>query len=268
MKDTGNTKKNQQSLAHAVHKMTQELHLSGLRHRLEEILEDATWQQMTPLEQIYDLLHAEVIRREANTAVRLRRHSNLPLDLINARFEELYESKNRRWDTRLMTLIKDGQWMLRETPADLILSGACGVGKSFLAACCANYMLDRRHSVYFIRSGRLFMDLKIHRVNNSLEKRKAELKKIDLLILDDFLIEDMSEEDCADLLDIINDRNRLKSTIYTSQFKLEGWIERLGNSAMTQAVIDRIAHSSYRLHLEGASQRRSVEEKENLRRSR
>lgn len=268
MKDTGNTKKNQQSLAHAVHKMTQELHLSGLRHRLEEILGDATWQQMTPLEQIYDLLNAEVIRREANTAVRLRRHSNLPLDLINARFEELYESKNRRWDTRLMTLVKDGQWMLRETPADLILSGACGVGKSFLAACCANYMLDRRHSVYFIRSGRLFMDLKIHRVNNSLEKRKAELKKIDLLILDDFLIEDMSEEDCADLLDIINDRNRLKSTIYTSQFKLEGWIERLGNSAMTQAVIDRIAHSSYRLHLEGASQRRSVEEKENLRRSR
>lgn len=157
--------------------MTQELHLSGLRHRLEEILGDATWQQMRPLEQIYDLLNAEVIRREANTAVRLRRHSNLPLDLINARFEELYESKNRRWDTRLMTLVKDGQWMLRETPADLILSGACGVGKSFLAACCANYMLDRRHSVYFIRSGRLFMDLKIHRVNNSLEKRKAELKK-------------------------------------------------------------------------------------------
>ena len=75
----------------------------------------------------------------------------------------------------------------------------------------------------------------------------------------------MSEEDCADLLDIINDRNRLKPTIYTSQFKLEGWIERLGNSAMTQAVIDRIAHSSYRLHLEGSSQRRSVEEKENHR---
>lgn len=72
------------------------------------------------------------------------------------------------------------------------------------------------------------MDLKVHRVNNTLEKRKAELKRIDLLILDDFLIEDMSEEDCADLLDIINDRNRLKPTIYTSQFKLEGWIERLG----------------------------------------
>ena len=125
-------------------------------------------------------------------------------------------------------------------------------------------MLDRRHSVHFIRAGRLFMDLKVHRVNSTLEKRKAELKRIDLLILDDFLIEDMSEEDCADLLDIINDRNRLKPTIYTSQFKLEGWIERLGNSAMTQAVINRIAHSSYRLHLEGSSQRRSVEVKENL----
>ena len=85
-----------------------------------------------------------------------------------------------------MALVRDGQWMLRETPADLILSGACGVGKSFLAGCCANYILDRRHSVYFIRAGRLFMDLKVHRVNNTLEKRKAELKRIDLLILDDF----------------------------------------------------------------------------------
>lgn len=264
MKDTRNTGKNPQSLAERVHRMTKELHLPGFRQRMEETLEDATWQQMTSLEQIYDLLNAEIVRREANTAVKLRRHSNLPLDLINARFEELYESDNRRWDTRLMALVRDGQWMLRETLADLILSGACGVGKSFLAGCCANYMLDRRHSVYFIRAGRLFMDLKIHRVNNTLEKRKAELKRIDLLILDDFLIEDMSEEDCADLLDIINDRNRLKPTIYTSQFKLEGWIERLGNSAMTQAVIDRIAHSSYRLHLEGSSQRRSVEVKENL----
>ena len=127
MKDTRNTGKNPQSLAERVHRMTKELHLPGFRQRMEETLEDATWQQMTSLEQIYDLLNAEIVRREANTAVKLRRHSNLPLDLINARFEELYESDNRRWDTRLMALVRDGQWMLRETPADLILSGACGV---------------------------------------------------------------------------------------------------------------------------------------------
>ena len=135
MKDTRTTEKNPHTLVHTVHRMTKELHLPGFRQRLEEALENATWQQMKPLEQIYDLLNAEMVRREANTAVRLRRHSNLPLDLINARFEELYESENRHWDNRLMTLVKDGQWMLRETPADLILSGACGVGKSFLAAC-------------------------------------------------------------------------------------------------------------------------------------
>lgn len=117
MKDTRNTGKNPQSLAERVHRMTKELHLPGFRQRMEETLEDATWQQMTSLEQIYDLLNAEIVRREANTAVKLRRHSNLPLDLINARFEELYESDNRRWDTRLMALVRDGQWMLRETPA-------------------------------------------------------------------------------------------------------------------------------------------------------
>ena len=104
MKDTRNIGKNPQSLAERVHRMTKELHLPGFRQRLEETLEDATWQQMTSLKQIYDLLNAETVRREANTAVKLRRHSNLPLDLINARFEKLYESENRRWDKGLWHL--------------------------------------------------------------------------------------------------------------------------------------------------------------------
>lgn len=252
------TKANQKLQASLM--MSKELHLPGLRLRLEAAQKEPTWEQMTGIEQIYDLLKAEVLRREANAAVRLRRHSNLPVDLEQAHFEDLYEGTDRRWDNRLMTLVREGDWMIRESPADLILSGACGVGKSFLAGCCANFMLERKHSVYFIRAGRLFTDLQVHKINHTLERRKTELKKIDLLILDDFLIEDMSQEDCADLLDIINDRNRLKPTIYTSQFRLEGWIERLGNNAMTQAVIDRIAHSSYRLHMEGASQRKSVQD--------
>lgn len=251
-------KENSQAMINAIITMTKELHLPGFRERMQETISNSAWQQLPSVNQIYDLLKAELLRREANTAVRLRRHSNLPFDLLSARFEELYESGDRHWDKRIMTLVRESDWMFREEPADLVLSGACGVGKSFVAGCCANLMLDRRRSVYFIRAGRLFTDLRVHRINNTLERRKNELKKTDLLILDDFLIEDMSQEDCADLLDIINDRNRVKPTIYTSQFKLEGWLDRLGNTALSQAVIDRIAHSSYRLHLEGISQRKSV----------
>lgn len=244
----------------SIDNMCRELRLSGFRERFAAARESVAWMQMSVEEQLHDLLRAEKIRREANAAKRLRRQSNLPMELAGADFSDLRMESGRKWDPRLMEIIRLGQWMTRDNPGDLVLSGPCGVGKSFIAACCANHMLERRKSVFFVRAGRLFTDLMLCRARElpSLEKRKAELCRVGLLILDDFLIEDMSESNCTDLLDIINSRSRLRPTIYTSQFRLEGWLARLGNTPMSQALIDRVAHSAYRLHIEGPSQRRLV----------
>lgn len=238
--------------------MCTDLHLSGFRARFEEVGQDPAWQQISTEQQLYDLLSHETQKRCANAILKLHRKSNLPLELQHAKFSDLYTNRGRRTDEKLLNLVGLGEWMLRDRPADLVISGACGVGKSFISACCANFMISRRRSVYFIRAGRLFMDLQLHRLNKTIEKRKAELKKIDLLILDDFLIEDMSEADCSDLLDIVNDRSSRKPTIYTSQFQFGGWLDRLGNTPLSQAVLDRISHRAYRLHLEGPSLRENI----------
>lgn len=248
----------EQHVLSSINDMCTVLHMSGFKYRLAEVVDDPTWLTLTMPEQLRDLLSAELSKREINAIARLRRNSNLPHELLHATYNELYDSHERKLDPKLLTLIKEGSWMLKEAPADLVLSGACGVGKSYLAACCVNFMVDRRNSAYFIRAGRLLTDLHLHRLNNTIEKRKQELKKIGLLVLDDFLIDDVNEADCADLLDIINDRNRLKPTIYTSQFKIEGWLDRLGNTPLSQAVLDRINHSSFKLHIEGPSQRPTV----------
>lgn len=247
-----------QAYRSSVLSMCTDLHLSGFRARFEEVGGEPAWQQISTEHQLYDLLSHETQKRCANAILRLHRKSNLPLELQSAQFSELYTDKGRRTDEKLLNLVMIGEWMTQDKPADLVISGACGVGKSFISACCANFMIRRRRSAYFIRAGRLFMDLQLHRINKTIEKRKAELKKIDLLILDDFLIEDMSQADCSDLLDIINDRNAHKPTIYTSQFQFEGWLERLGNTPLSQAVLDRIAHRAYRLHLEGPSLRENI----------
>lgn len=239
--------------------LCRELHLSGMKSRYEEVCNDPVWEQLPSEQQFYDLLNHEKLKRSANTVLRLRRQSNLPSQLQAARFELIYSDNRRKWDKKIFNLISEGSWMTRESPADLVISGPCGVGKSYVAACCANKMIDSKQSAYFVRAGRLFTDLRIHQANNTIEKRKSELKKVGVLVLDDFLIEDLSEADCADLLDIINERIDVRTTIFTSQFKLDGWLERLGNTPLTQAVIDRIRHSAYMLDIQGPSQRKTVQ---------
>lgn len=216
------------------------------------------WDCLSFEAKLVSLLQEEEIRRNVNAVKRMRSESNLPAEFTGARFGEIFESTARKMDENVLSVIRAGDWMVRSEPADLVISGPCGVGKTFIAACCANFMMDRRRSAYFIRSARLFQDLMLHRVNNTVEKRKAELGKYGLLVLDDFLLESMVDEQCSDLLDVINDRARHRSTVFTTQFTMEGWLERLGDSPLSQAVIDRLSHSAYRLHIEGHSLRPMV----------
>lgn len=216
------------------------------------------WDSLGFEAKLVSLLQEEEIRRNINAVRRMRSESNLPAEFNSARFGELVQNSARKMDENVLAVIKAGDWMVRSEPADLVISGPCGVGKTFIAACCANYLMDRRKSVYFIRSARLFQDLTLHRLANNVERRKAELGKFSLLVLDDFLLESMADEQCSDLLDVINDRARRHSTVFTTQFTMEGWIERLGDSPLSQAVVDRLAHSAYRLHIDGPSMRKVV----------
>lgn len=216
------------------------------------------WDSLSFECKLVSLLQEEEIRRNINAVRRMRSESNLPVEFSSARFEDFIPNSARKMDENVLAVIKAGEWMTRSEPADLIISGPTGVGKSFIAACCANYLMDRRKSAYFVRSARLFQDLALHRLANDVERRKAELGKFGLLVLDDFLLESMADQQCSDLLDVINDRAKHRPTVFTTQFTIEGWLDRLGNTPLSQAVVDRLSHSAYRLHIEGPSMRQMV----------
>lgn len=235
-----------------------QLRLPGLKARFEEASEDPRWKQLTVEEQIRDLLECEKTRRYCNAVLKLKRDSNIPEELAHSKFSNLIESPEREIDKRLLRLVSLGEWMTREEPANLIVSGACGVGKSFIAACCCNMAIELKKPVYFVRAGRLFEDLAIKRVDGSLEERKAWLKKKWLLVLDDFLIEPMKKDSCSDLLDLLNDRAGTSPLIFTSQYKFEGWLDAMGNTPVTQAIMDRLRKSAYRLHIGGPSMRKTM----------
>lgn len=232
-----------------------DLRLSGFRSRYDEVCQDPQWEQLPLAHQLYDLLSHEEQRRQINTGIRLRRKSNLPTDFMYADFKDVWDRPSRKWDKKVLSIITNGEWMLREQPSDLAIIGPCGCGKTYLAACCANYMINHRCEAYFIRSANFFEELRVYKEANELEARKKRLKEIGLLVLDDFLLEDMKPEDTGILLDIIISRRKHKATVFTSQYRLDGWVHRLGMTPLAQAFVDRIQETAYQLHIDGPSLR-------------
>lgn len=256
MKDQKELQK--QPLSSEIESLCKRLHLLYMLDNYRAKSQEPQWMSQGFEYKIASLLRDEAVRRNANAVHRLRKESNLPAELANARFADLVDSPQRKIDANVLAVIRDGSWMVRDKPGDLVITGATGVGKSFVAACCANWYIDRRQSVYFIRSARLFQDLELCSLTHNLEQRKAEIKKVGLLVIDDFLLETMDEQQVSNLLDVVNDRVHHHPTIYTSQYTLDGWLDRLGNTPLTQSVLDRIAHSAYWLHIDGPSMRQSV----------
>lgn len=232
--------------------------LSGMAERWEQMHQQQSWIEQPQVIQLEDLLNHEFERRSSNAIRRLIKQSNLPTQLLEADFAEFRLEANRKIDMHKYTLLSTGDWMWRERPADLVIAGTTGVGKSYLAACCCKRAMAHKYRSYFVRASRLFTELRICEQQGSLEQKKAELARIPVLVLDDFLLEDMSEMDLSDLLHIIEDRAGKHPTIFTSQYPLETWIKRMKLNALAETIVDRLAHSAYHLTLQGPSQREKV----------
>lgn len=119
--------------------------------------------------------------------------------------------------------------------------------------------MAHKKRTYFVRASRLFTELRICEQQGTLERKKQELARIPLLVLDDFLLEDMSETGLSDLFHIIEDRCGKYPTIFTSQYPLETWVKRIKLNALTEKIVDRLAHSAYHFIMHGPSQRTRVE---------
>jgi DNA replication protein DnaC len=137
-----------------------------------------------------------------------------------------------------------------------LLTGPCGVGKSWLA-CALGYKACRENlSVLYHRVPRLFALLSLARGDGRYAKMMRQLGRVDPLILDDWGPEPLLPEQQRDLLEIVEDRYNAGSLIITSQLPVDRWYELVGNPTLADAILDRIVHNAYRVELSGESLRK------------
>ena len=147
---------------------------------------------------------------------------------------------------------------------NILLTGPTGVGKSYLACALGNKACLEGFKVQYIRVPRFLTEIMIGKGDGSYLKIMKGLSKVDVLILDDWGISKLTDEQRREFLEVMEDRYELKSTIITSQIPVKSWHEVIGDSTIADAILDRIVHNSYRLDIDGPSLReKDAKEKEN-----
>ena len=208
-----------------------------------------------------DLDHAEwlalLLDREAATRNTKRFQSRLRSAKLRhgqASVEDVDYRTPRRLDKALFQQLAAGRWIAEHR--NLLVTGPCGVGKSWLSCALAQKACRDGYTVYYARVPRLFADLELAHGDGRFARLFRTLVKADLLILDDWGPDRLNPNQRRDLMEIAEDRYGRGSTLITSQLPLDKWHDVVGDPTFADAILDRIVHNADRLELDGPSMRK------------
>jgi len=160
----------------------------------------------------------------------------------------------RGLDRALFLKLAAGDWI--RARHNLLITGPCGVGKSWLACALGHRACRDDFSVAYHRLPRLFAALALARGDGRYANMLRAIARLDLLILDDWGPEPLEADQRRDLLEIVEDRYEARSIVVTSQLPVDRWYEIIGNPTIADAILDRLVHNAYRIELKGESLRK------------
>lgn len=173
----------------------------------------------------------------------------------SACIEDINFRARRGLDKKLVLRLADCSWI--EKHRNVLICGPCGVGKSYLACALAHKACQLGYRARYVRVSRLLDDIALARADGSLPRLMSQLARMHVLILDDFALTPPSAQGRRDLLEVIEDRHGLRSTIVTSQLPIAAWHETLGEPTIADAILDRLVHNAHHLDLQGDSMRKA-----------
>lgn len=233
--------------------LLREMRFGGMASELERQLADsASFRELSFEDRLALLVEAEWNRRQKNKYQRCLH--NARLSIPNATVEGIEYYEDRKLSRKDFTLLSTCKYI--EDEHHIIFKGASGNRKTYLA-CALGEAACRKHlSVRYIRMPELLDELCYAKANNEFKKVVKAYQKVNLLILDEWLIRCLNPEESYNLFEIIEARTKHGSTIFCTQFETEGWYRRVNpdpenDSPISEAIMDRIVHNAYQILVDG-----------------
>jgi len=229
-----------------------ELSLEGMKRALKAQLANPATRDLSFEDRLELLLQAESeLRQEKRLATRVKRAGVRQ----NARLEELDYRAMRKLDRSLLDSLASCRWIKEKR--NVILVGPTGIGKTFLSSALTLKACEEGFAARYYRAPRLLHELEIARADGTHKSKLASLARVDLVVLDDWLVAPPSDGHRRDLLEMLDDRYDGKSTMICSQLPVEHWHEAIGDPTLADAILDRLVHNAYRLEIQGESLRKT-----------
>jgi len=233
------------------------LHLDGIVHALQDQATTSAAAAMAFEERLALLVQRELDWRDAKRLRRLLKAARLKIS--SACIEDIDWRASRGLDRALISTLASGDWLRHGR--NVLITGATGVGKTWLACALAQQAARLGFTVLYARAPRLLEELRVTHGDGSFGRRLAQLARIDLLALDDFAIAPLAPGERNDLLELLDDRVGSRSTLITSQLPVNAWHAWLDDPTLADAILDRIVHAAHRIALKGNKSMREPEVK-------
>lgn len=228
------------------------LRLTGMARAFEQQMNMPDIENLSVEERLGLMVDCEATERDSRRLKTRLRSAKLRHD---AAIEDIDYRHRRGLDQSLMTKLATSNWVREHH--NVLITGPTGIGKSWLACALAHRACRDGLRALYVRVPRFFRELVIAKGDGRYPKLIRALNRTDLLILDDLGTAHLNDEHRRDMLEILDDRYGVRSTLVTSQFPVEKWHELIGDPTLADAILDRLVHNAYKLNLEGESMRKS-----------
>ncbi len=228
-----------------------ELRMPAMAQATREMLESAPSNQLAFEDRLGIIVDREWTDRDNRRVQRRIKEARL---LKQADLDGVECDAARGIEKAMIKQLSTCRWA--KAKQNILITGATGTGKSFLGAALADSACRHGLRALFIRVPRLVEDLAVARVSGAYSSALGKLSRVDVLVLDDFLLAPMKDAERRDLLEVLEDRYERASTIITSQLPTKTWHAALNDPTIADAICDRLVHNAHEIALRGPSMRK------------
>lgn len=229
-----------------------DLRLQGMADAYGRVIDKPDAQSLSAFDVLAFLIEAERHYREEKRLIRFKNAAKLKI--YDASLDDVDYRPKRGLDKAIIKKLAISRWALNNQ--HIILLGATGVGKTYLACALANQAILHKYRVHYARLPLLLESMEKGRKDGTLSDIRQKLSKFDVLILDDWGVSALNDDNRTDLFEIVEQKTGTGSIIITSQLPVNKWHDWIDDPTRADAILDRLVHRAHTIKLKGDSMRK------------